>query len=269
MPDSWRVIIHGASPGCVNMAIDEAILICHAKGFSPPTLRFYGWAPPALSLGYAQVASKVVDFKSCASLGVDLVRRPTGGRAVLHEDEVTYSVVVASALVPGTVEQTYLKFSTALTSALRALGVPATIAPRARGLALRHSSSLCFEAASSYEILVNGKKLVGSAQTRRYGCILQHGSIVMSMDYSKLEAVVKDGGAGLRNRATSIEEAIGRRLRREELIGQLIVAFKEAVCGEVHEGDLEPEERCLAHELRLKYADVEWGRLKENTRRMP
>lgn len=261
MPVAWRLVIDGDRRGSLNMAIDEAMLLCHAAGKSPPTLRLYGWHPPALSLGYAQRVEEVVDFEACQRLGIDVVRRPTGGRAVLHDDEVTYSVVVSTKLVPGTVEETYLVFSRVIVEALRRLGVPAGIAPRAsRGIAPSGRSPLCFESPASFEIVADGKKLVGSAQVRQHGCILQHGSIVVSLNLEKLSAVTRGGAGRLKGKATSICEVTGRAISRAEIIQNMVQAFRDHV-GDLTEGELTREELELAFELEQKYKQLCWRRI--------
>ncbi|MEW5933385.1 MAG: biotin/lipoate A/B protein ligase family protein, partial [Bacillota bacterium] len=123
----WRLIRDGYHDGATNMAVDEAIMLAHARGEVPPTLRFYGWRPPALSLGYAQKAEREVDLEACRRAGVDVVRRPTGGRAVLHDREVTYSVVISTALFPGSVVETYRRLSAGLVEGLRLLGLQAEV----------------------------------------------------------------------------------------------------------------------------------------------
>ncbi|OAT86349.1 lipoate--protein ligase family protein [Desulfotomaculum copahuensis] len=126
-PRKWRLLQTGAADGPANMAVDEAIMIHHSRGGVPPTLRFYRWDPPTLSLGYFQEPEREVNREACRRLGVGLVRRPTGGRAVLHDDEVTYSVVIAQKYLPGSVVETYRVLSGGLLAGLRLLGVPAEL----------------------------------------------------------------------------------------------------------------------------------------------
>lgn len=126
-PRRWRLLETGAADGPANMAVDEAIMIHHSRGGAPPTLRFYRWDPPTLSLGYFQDPEREVNREACRRLGVGLVRRPTGGRAVLHDDEVTYSVVIAQKYLPGSVVETYRVLSGGLLAGLRLLGVPAEL----------------------------------------------------------------------------------------------------------------------------------------------
>jgi len=174
----WRLVIDEPLSGAMNMAVDEAIMLAVSRGTTEPTVRFYQWSVPTITLGYFQSFDKEVDSDRCSKLGVDVVRRLTGGRAVLHHHELTYSVVVPenNRVVKGTVLQTYLTISRGLVSGLRKLGIPAEISD---GKKVYESSAACFDSPSRYEITAMGKKLIGSAQTRRGNCILQHGSVVI------------------------------------------------------------------------------------------
>ncbi len=193
----WRVIDTGIADAATNMAIDEAIMMAHASGDVPPTLRFYGWQPAAVSIGYFQQAEKDIDLSACAAAGISVVRRLTGGRAVLHDMELTYSIVVRDTdpSVPAAVIASYGHFSKGLLAGLRLLGINAemNISRQAYGQNIRNqgASAACFDAASSYEIKYDARKLVGSAQVRKYGVILQHGSILLSFSAQKAVSVLK------------------------------------------------------------------------------
>ncbi|HCW50627.1 MAG TPA: hypothetical protein DGR79_00940, partial [Clostridiales bacterium] len=210
----WRLIVED-EPRCAaeNMAVDEAVARSVAAGNAPPTLRFYRWRPPAVSLGYFQDAAEAVDLEACRAEGVSVVRRLTGGRAVLHDREVTYSVVVPSALLPDSVVESYRLLAEGLVTGLRALGYRAYLAPerpeRAGDPGPGVPGAACFEVPSSYEILVGGRKVVGSAQVRRAGVILQHGSIMLELDAARLARVLGLGSEGaerLRARAAGLVE---------------------------------------------------------------
>lgn len=155
------------------MAEDVRLLEAVGHG-APPVLRFYAWSRPTVSLGYAQDAATAVDAPAAQRLGVDQVRRPTGGRAVVHDDELTYSVVLPAAMVPADVRASYALLAEGLVAGLRAVGVAARCHD---GAELPGHSALCFVAPSWHEITLDGRKLVGSAQCRRAGAVLQHGSI--------------------------------------------------------------------------------------------
>lgn len=175
----WRLIIDPPRPGAWNMAFDEALLEAVGTGQAPPTVRFYRWAPPCLSLGAFQPAD-AVDRAACADLGIDVVRRPTGGGAVLHDREVTYSVVLPPEVTGRRPREVYLKICLALLQGLERLGVRAGFAPP--GSYRRPAGPSCFAQASDYEVLVDGRKVVGSAQVWRSGTLLQHGAVLLAAD---------------------------------------------------------------------------------------
>lgn len=183
MQKNWRFIISGKLPPATNMAIDEAILEGVIHGYSPQTVRVYDWDPPTVSLGFHQDIDTQIDVEKVIDYGFGIVRRPTGGRAVLHYDEVTYSVIArAEGRFEGTVMESYKYIAKILSGALRTIGIQVDIE---NGVKREQSwSAPCFSSASKYEIHYQGKKLVGSAQMRREGCFLQHGSILLNNDQS-------------------------------------------------------------------------------------
>ena len=190
MQQRWRFVNTGNGAAAFNMALDEALLLVHEAGAALPTLRVYGWCQPTLSLGYAQHARQEVDLAACQAQGVAVVRRPTGGRAVLHDQEVTYSVIMPLLLAdgPSTITEHYRCIGMALAAALQSLGVPVRLArPQVRAVPARAlASPACFAALSRYELSVAGKKIVGSAQKRAQRALLQHGSIPLWMDRRRL-----------------------------------------------------------------------------------
>jgi len=190
MQQAWRFVHTGNGAAAFNMALDEALLLSHEAGAALPTLRVYGWCQPTLSLGYAQPARQDVDLAACQAQGIAVVRRPTGGRAVLHDQEVTYSVVMPLLLADGPSPMTehYRRIGMALAAALRSLGVPVRLArPQVRAAPARvPGSPACFAALSRYELSVAGKKIVGSAQKRAQRALLQHGSIPLWIDRQRL-----------------------------------------------------------------------------------
>ena len=170
----WRLIKDSYHTGFMNMAIDEAIMIAHREGLVPPTIRFYQWSPPAVSLGYFQDPKKEIDVDSCKNLGIDIVRRPTGGKAVLHDKELTYSFIIREnhPLVNNCILETYKKISGGIIKGLSHLGVTAELVPLRKKLKsdsspkrekseFHHSDfkSICFSVPSQYEVQVEGKKL--------------------------------------------------------------------------------------------------------------
>lgn len=209
----WRLIYDTPTNGAVNMAVDAAILHAVSEGRVLPTLRLYGWNPPCLSLGYGQRVSDV-DLERLVARGWEIVRRPTGGKAILHTDELTYSVAlpIQHPLAVGGVIESYREISKALVVALRHLGVDPSAE---RKIETEAMSAVCFETPSHYEITVNGKKLVGSAQVRRKDGVLQHGTLPLYGDITRICDVLRyEGGEAreavnriVRERATTLESA--------------------------------------------------------------
>lgn len=188
---TWRLIIESEPrSGAANMALDQAIAMACAAGDSPPTLRFYRWQPPAVSLGRHQPVADL-DQAAVAAHGYDIVRRTTGGRAILHIDELTYSVAAAATepRVAGGVMDAYLRLSNALVAGLQQVGVAADKASADVRVG-PDVSAACFEVPSAYEITVQGRKLMGSAQSRRAKYVLQHGSLPLQGDITRLIEVL-------------------------------------------------------------------------------
>jgi len=221
------------------MALDEALLEAVACKQSPPTLRLYAWDPPCLSLGYAQSKNEV-NHQALTEYGWDLVRRPTGGRAILHTDEITYSITVPGddLHVAGKVIETYQRFSRALLLTLKILGVPATAEKEYQiPVDLIPNGPVCFETPSHYEITVSGKKLIGSAQSRRYGGVLQHGSLPLYGDLTRItlglefksEAECEQAARRLSNRATTVENVLGLRVTWAEAAEAFKQGFEKAL----------------------------------------
>lgn len=190
MQQAWRFLNTGAGDAASNMAIDEALLLTHETGATPPILRVYAWDAPTLSLGYAQNTAQQVNLTACRQYGVGIIRRPTGGRAVLHDREVTYSIILPTALWPGTdtLTEHYRRIGLALTAALQQLGLPVHFerAHRRPPASRLPASPACFSALARYEISVAGKKIVGSAQKRLRNSLLQHGSIPLELNRTRL-----------------------------------------------------------------------------------
>jgi lipoate-protein ligase A len=263
----WRLLQTDLADGATNMAMDEAILWAVAEGESRPTLRFYGWQPPCLSIGYSQSMEGEVDVDRCREVGVDFVRRPTGGRSILHADELTYSVVAPQAepRVAGGVIESYRRLSMGLVAGLRTLGLAVAQVEVANN---KGESAACFDAPSSYEIAVGGKKLVGSAQVRKKNMVLQHGSLPLEGDIARIfdflrvpseerrEALKQE----LRARATSLELALGYSVPFEEVARHLAAGFAQALTLRLIPGQLSQYELALAEKLRReKYATREWN----------
>ncbi|MFC7062735.1 lipoate--protein ligase family protein [Halobacillus seohaensis] len=185
--ETWYFVDSGHLTPAVNMALDETLLNWHSEGKIPPVLRFYGWKPAGLSVGYFQKVKGKIDLDAIKKNGFELVRRQTGGRAVLHDDELTYSVIVSEghSQMPASVKQAYLVLSQGLLEGFKELDISAEFAIPEEKLN-SNGSAVCFEEPSWYELIVDGKKAAGSAQTRKKGVILQHGSIPINVDETKL-----------------------------------------------------------------------------------
>jgi lipoate-protein ligase A len=217
MTGNWRLLITPAEHGAWNMAVDEAILQHVGRGEAPPTLRLFAWEPPCLSLGHAQPYADV-DLQRLDQRGWEIVRRPTGGRAILHTDELTYSVIASpdEPAVAGTLLESYNRLAAGLLHAVRSLGLTADMKTGTRSAA-ENANPVCFEVPSAYEITVNGKKLIGSAQARRKEGVLQHGSLPLAGDLTRIadalvfaeESARRQAAARLRSRATTVEAVLG------------------------------------------------------------
>lgn len=274
--ETWRLVLSGALAPEMNMAVDEAVMTAVAEGTAPPTVRFYGWQPPSVSLGYFQRASEV-DTDALKRRGYGLVRRPTGGRAVLHDRELTYSVIVSEShpLVPAGVTEAYRVFSSGLMHGFRLLGLDARLADApvlaAAGGAGAHASAACFDSPSWYELVVDGKKAAGSAQTRQRGVVLQHGSILLDLDAEALFDVLAFPHERMRERMmrTFADKASAiNELRKERGLGAVPLeeaerafrqGFERGLGVRLVEGELSEYERELAARLAAeKYGSEEW-----------
>ena len=258
---TWRLLDTGARDGATNMALDEAIARGVADGTSPPTLRFFAWQPACLSLGQAQPAADV-DFAACRALGVDVVRRPTGGRAILHTDELTYSVTARDGepRLRGGIVESYRRLSEGLLAGLVRLGLPVAQVERP-DTHDRHDGPVCFEVPSNYEIVFDGRKLVGSAQMRKNGVVLQHGSLPLVGDIGRICDVLtsRPDRARVRARAITVERALDRVVAYAEAARALSAGFASALNLEFEPGELTRQERACLEELRRdKYASANW-----------
>ena len=250
------------------MAVDEAILEAVGRHEVLPTLRLYAWDPPCLSLGFAQPVNDV-DQSALAQNGWQLVRRPTGGRAILHTDELTYSVIAPAdePRVAGSVLDSYRRLAQALLNALQRLGLPAQ-AEKAYALpqGVQTGEPGCFEVPSNYEITVAGKKLVGSAQARRKQGVLQHGSLPLYGDLTRITRALAYPDETSRARAANrlLEHAanaemLGHSLSWEASAAAFAAAFQETLELELLEEPLTFSELRRAEELvEEKYAHPSW-----------
>ena len=238
MARRWRLLLDAAAPGPWNMGVDEALLATAAAG-GGATLRLYGWDGPWLSLGYGQPDARAL-LEACAAAGVGVVHRATGGRAVLHGGDLTYALAAPEALLPPGLEATYRLISGALASALGQLGVDVTAGPK--GAPAGPSDGFdCFTEPGLDALCAAGRKLVGSAQRRRKGGVLQHGSIrrVPDPEPARLAAGLK------REVSTSLQE-LGCRVPTRDLREACIRALAAALDAGFSLGRLLPAESRLA-----------------------
>lgn len=254
--------------GASNMAIDCAILEAVAQGRQPPTLRLYGWKPFCLSLGYGQRASDV-DSGALADRGWDLVRRPTGGKAILHGDELTYSLCLPRdhPLAHRDVVESYRRISAGLLQALAILGLSASAERQDASLRPPAAGPVCFELPSHYEISVAGRKLIGSAQMRRKGGLLQHGTLPLCGDLARIcdvlnfeqETARAARQTSLRARALTLAELSGAALNWSDAAHAIERGFSRALNIECRPGSLSAAESERAQALkRERFGNPVW-----------
>lgn len=248
-----RLIQSGYHNCYYNMALDEALLEGVSSGASLPVLRFFGWKPPAVSLGYFQGLEEEVDLEACRCRGVDVVRRISGGGAVFHHAEITYSLIMPlkDPRAGSSVSDSYRVLCAGVTAGLGRLGVGAVFAP-------------------INDILAGGRKISGNAQTRRKGCLLQHGTVLLDLDPELMFSLLKVPQEKLkgkliediRQRVTSLQELLGRPVSYEEGSAALAEGFREALSLD-YAGDAGPSPEEEARALFLaetKFASLEWLR---------
>lgn len=234
---TWYFINSGACRPSFNMALDEALLDWHSEGLMPPIVRFYGWNPATLSIGYFQNVKKEINMEEVKKYNLGFVRRPTGGRGVLHEHELTYSIIVSEDYpnMPATVTEAYRVLSEGLLIGFQKLGLDAYFSvpdtDEKKSDLKNPKSAVCFDAPSWYELVVEGKKVAGSAQTRQKGVILQHGAILLDLDEDKLVSLFnypsEDVKARVRRGLPKKAVAINRLREKPASMEECVEAFKE------------------------------------------
>ena len=189
-PSSWRLIVDGPTDGAVNMATDRAILEACETGKAPPTLRLYRWSQPTMTVGYFQKPERELNLAKCRERGVPVAPRPTGGRGILHQDELTYSLVapIPHSRFPDTLDKSFRIVSDALLFALAELGIEGSLMT-GKGERAELRSPSCFASLSHGEIAVQGKKLIGSAQRRLRHAFLQQGSLPITCDHEFINSL--------------------------------------------------------------------------------
>ena len=243
----WHINIDRLESAKTNMARDSGLLAACGQGDIPPTLRLYGWSEPSITIGYSQNAEAELDLDRCREMGVPVVRRPTGGRALLHYKELTYSVVAPVSLAPfrGGLKATFATVSQALLAGLSHLGIQGEINDQKPSLRPKYTRNpACFASLNHCEITVGGKKLVGSAQKRTSRAFLQHGSIVMESCHDLFVSLLKfkeeqkrrEVLQRLENTTTSLNHIGRRQFTFDETASAFMAGFQEAFDGIWKEG---------------------------------
>lgn len=259
LKEEWGFLNSGSNDAAVNMALDEALLLWHSKGDIPPSLRFYSWNNPTLSVGKFQKVETTIDFESLKRYQCQYVRRLTGGSAVLHDDELTYSIVISEAHpeIPRTIRDAYYILSKGVLEGYKNLGIYADYAiPKDN---LKPNSPVCFEKTAYYEMIVDEKKISGNAQTRKKGVLLQHGSIPMSIDttmlfdmflYPNEEVKLKKQDIFLR-KATTIDQLTNKIHTYQELVQAFYKGFQDGLNISLKPLHLSKEQWCEVYDLAI------------------
>lgn len=251
MKEKWRLLKTGANTAAKNMAIDRAVLVSNSLGKVPPTVRFYQWNPPAISIGYFQSLEDEIDLINCRDLGVDYVRRITGGGAVFHEDELTYSIVVSEGhkKIPKNIMESYGCICGAVIKGLKNLGIDSEYKP-------------------INDIITNGKKISGNAQTRKMRTVLQHGTILMDVDVDKMFSLLKVPNEKIRDklisdvkeRVTSVKHVLKKDISFEKSARSMKKGFEEEFDVKLEVGSLTSEENELAEKFEMEcFGNMAWN----------
>lgn len=245
----WRLLNTIEAPGAKQMAIDEAMLLAKAEGRIQNTLRFFKWKPPAVTIGFFQSLEQEVDVEAVKRLGVDVIRRYTGGGAVLHDKEVTYSLVIDENEVPTDIIESYKKICLGIVRGLEIMGIKSEFRP-------------------INDIIVNGRKISGNAQTRKSGVVLQHGTLLLDVDVKKMFSLLKVPDEKIRDklisavedRVTSLRKELGREVSFEETEQAIAKGFGQTFSTNFFVSGLTEYEKALADRLcREKYSTREWN----------
>lgn len=270
----WYFINSGPCHPAYNMALDEALLDWHSEGEIPPIIRFYEWNPATLSIGYFQQVQKDINLQAVHEQNLGFVRRPTGGRAVLHDQELTYSVIVSESYpnMPATVTEAYRVISEGLLLGFQKLGLEAyfSVPQTEQQLAdlKKPKSAVCFDAPSWYELVVEGKKVAGSAQTRQKGVILQHGAILLDLNEELLLSVFNFESEEAKERmrkklpekAVAMNQFVDTPFTIEQCVEAFSKGFEEALNIELMPYELnEIQQQYIEHLMKTKYATNEWN----------
>ncbi|OGF50801.1 MAG: hypothetical protein A2231_05595 [Candidatus Firestonebacteria bacterium RIFOXYA2_FULL_40_8] len=255
----WRLIFSEALTGAENMAIDEALFTLSEKSGYDGTLRIYFWEPACISLGYFQEKEKALNVSECKTRGIDITRRITGGGAIYHHAEITYSITTTlpNPIVPSNVDESYKHLEDFIIKGIWKCGAEVDYRGTSRPMA---KDFYCFVRPSKYDVVKKGKKLVGSAQRRSKNLFLQHGSILLDLDeldtmfsVLKLNCNIEKAKQEFRGNVTSLDEITGKNIERYEAAMRLVGEFEKTYGVSLVEGELTKPENELAKRLQQKY----------------
>jgi lipoate-protein ligase A len=251
MKERWRLLETGYSNAFTNMAIDKAVLVSNSEGLVPPTVRFYGWKPSAISIGYFQSLEEEVDLDICKKYGVDFVRRITGGGAVYHEEELTYSIVIAEThnSMPKNIIESYSRICGAVMKGLKNLGIESKYVP-------------------INDIVTKGKKISGNAQTRKLKTVLQHGTVLTDVNVEKMFSLLRVPNekikdklvADVKERVTSIKHVLDEEISFEEISEAMKIGFEQEFNVKLIKGSLTDKELELTKNFENEcFSNMNWN----------
>ncbi len=278
--DKWRFLNSGKCSPAENMAIDETIMIGLQKGISPQTIRVYDWQLPTISLGYHQKLEEAIDLRKAKHMGFAVIRRPTGGRAVLHYDELTYAVIgKIDGVLSGFTLQAYQSISKALIRGLSYAGIEVSLENRKLPLHQhQQSKNPCFSSSAKYELIYKPlsenskrKKIVGSAQVRKNKVLLQHGSILLNHNQELIAELMpnivdkerKLLRKSLAQQTISINQILTKKISFSFLAEKIYQGFKQEWNVDlIQESELNEKEKKIYPQIFDKYQSKEWNRKK-------
>jgi lipoate-protein ligase A len=248
MREQWRLLITENNSAYSNMAMDRAELVSISKGRAPPTVRFFTWKPPAISIGYFQSLKEEVNLEACKNLGVDYVRRITGGGAVFHDKELTYSIVIPEShdQISKNIMESYGRICGAIIKGLKQLDIESSYVP-------------------INDIITDGKKISGNAQTRKAKTVLQHGTILMDVDVEDMFSLLIVPNEKIRDklisdvkqRVTSVKHILGKGISFEKMANVMKIGFEEEFNIELNIGNFTDEEIELTNKFEKEFFSTE------------
>ncbi len=265
MTEDWRLMLDNPRDAHLNMAIDESIFIHCIQKQSPPTLRFFQWQMPSITIGYAVDAEKELNLDPCWTKKIPVVRRITGGGAVFHKPDITFSINFPKNIIPQpqSIIDSYKFINQIFVDGLKNLGIVCTLLDELASQPSKYAPNICFIKPTVYDILFQGKKLVGNAQRRKKDFILNHGSILYKKDHHKIVEFLKlssDYPSDFKNNSISIEEIVQKKIPRIKIIKSIVESFQKNLNVEFSKQSLTRTEKSLALKLaQAKYSTREWN----------